>query len=72
VNCCDAYGNCRQGRDCPVRAARLRTKNGGEQVNTDPPVATPEDASLWTVLAQVGAAAFVVLLAVAAFIAIVT
>jgi hypothetical protein len=19
VNCCDEYGNCRQGRDCPVR-----------------------------------------------------
>lgn len=19
MNCCDAYGNCRQGRDCPVR-----------------------------------------------------
>jgi len=22
VNCCDEYGNCRQGRDCPVRIAR--------------------------------------------------
>lgn len=22
MNCCDEYGNCRQGRDCPVRAAR--------------------------------------------------
>lgn len=21
VNCCDEYGNCRQGRDCPVRIA---------------------------------------------------
>jgi hypothetical protein len=21
VNCCDDYGNCRQGRDCPVRIA---------------------------------------------------
>ena len=19
MNCCDAYGNCRQGRDCPAR-----------------------------------------------------
>jgi hypothetical protein len=19
MNCCDDYGNCRQGRDCPVR-----------------------------------------------------
>lgn len=22
MNCCDDYGNCRQGRDCPVRRAR--------------------------------------------------
>lgn len=22
MNCCDEYGNCNQGRDCPVRAAR--------------------------------------------------
>jgi hypothetical protein len=21
MNCCDDYGNCRQGRDCPVRIA---------------------------------------------------
>ena len=21
MNCCDDYGNCRQGRDCPVRQA---------------------------------------------------
>jgi hypothetical protein len=21
VNCCDEYGNCRQGHDCPVRIA---------------------------------------------------
>jgi hypothetical protein len=21
MNCCDAYGNCNQGRDCPVRQA---------------------------------------------------
>ena len=19
MNCCDEYGNCRQGRDCPIR-----------------------------------------------------
>jgi len=23
VNCCDEYGNCTQGRDCPVRVARI-------------------------------------------------
>jgi hypothetical protein len=24
MNCCDDYGNCRQGRDCPVRVERIR------------------------------------------------
>ena len=23
MNCCDDYGNCRQGRDCPVRQERI-------------------------------------------------
>ena len=23
MNCCDEYGNCRQGRDCPVRKEML-------------------------------------------------
>lgn len=23
-NCCDEYGNCNQGRDCPVRVASYR------------------------------------------------
>jgi predicted nucleic acid-binding Zn ribbon protein len=23
MNCCDEYGNCRQGRDCPVRREML-------------------------------------------------
>ena len=22
MNCCDEYGNCRQGRDCPIRQIR--------------------------------------------------
>ena len=22
MNCCDEYGNCRQGRDCPVRTTK--------------------------------------------------
>ena len=34
VNCCDEYGNCRQGRDCPVRyAAAAATEIGAD----DPP-----------------------------------
>lgn len=26
MNCCDAYGNCNQGRDCPVRVAKIGQK----------------------------------------------
>lgn len=24
MNCCDDFGNCRQGRDCPIRVERVR------------------------------------------------
>ena len=24
MNCCDEYGNCNQGRDCPVRVAKYK------------------------------------------------
>ena len=24
TNCCDDYGNCNQGRDCPVRVAKAK------------------------------------------------
>ena len=26
MNCCDANGNCNQGRDCPVRAERALSR----------------------------------------------
>jgi hypothetical protein len=29
MNCCDDYGNCRQGRDCPVRVERIRLAKEG-------------------------------------------
>jgi len=27
MNCCDANGNCSQGRDCPIRKQRLKEIN---------------------------------------------
>jgi hypothetical protein len=27
MNCCDEYGDCRQGRDCPVRVAKVGRKD---------------------------------------------
>lgn len=37
MNCCDEYGNCRQGRDCPIRAERIERirKLGEEHRNRD-------------------------------------
>lgn len=38
MNCCDEYGDCRQGRDCPVRVARV-----GQRMKT----ADPLPPSIW-------------------------
>jgi len=27
MNCCDDYGNCNQGRNCPIRVARIGRKD---------------------------------------------
>ena len=27
MNCCDDYGNCDQGRDCPIRNATIEQRN---------------------------------------------
>jgi len=32
MNCCDEYGNCRQGRDCPVRKQRQQERQHQENV----------------------------------------
>lgn len=29
MNCCDDYGNCRQGRDCPVRKEMVKKQARG-------------------------------------------
>lgn len=33
MNCCDDFGQCTQGADCPARA-HLHTHNGGQRVDT--------------------------------------
>jgi hypothetical protein len=38
TNCCDDYGNCNQGRDCPVRVARI-----GQRMKS----ADPLPPSIW-------------------------
>lgn len=32
MNCCDEYGNCRQGRDCPVRKQRYEQRQHQDNV----------------------------------------
>jgi hypothetical protein len=32
VNCCDEYGNCNQGLDCPVRVAKIGKKVHGPEL----------------------------------------
>jgi hypothetical protein len=34
MNCCDEYGNCRQGRDCPVRKQIAERRLQGERMKT--------------------------------------
>jgi len=41
MNCCDANGNCTQGRNCPIRRQRMEATNKayakhGRVVDTDP------------------------------------
>lgn len=38
TNCCDDYGNCNQGRDCPVRVVRI-----GQRMKS----ADPLPLSIW-------------------------
>lgn len=48
MSCCDDFGNCTQGRNCPVRAARE-----GMAVPDDEPMLAltwVENATLWVVL----------------------
>lgn len=41
MNCCDEYGNCNQGRNCPVRVAKVA------KVNRRAPAAKPLPPSVW-------------------------
>lgn len=53
MNCCDDYGNCRQGRDCPVRVARAKA---------NPRRLIPVSWVFWAVLLE-----YLVILVVAVF-----
>ena len=52
MNCCDANGNCRQGRDCPVRGYWKNPPETKISVMTEDEQPTPADGQLvWVVVA---------------------
>ena len=46
MDCCD-FDRCNQRRTSPVRASRLRVKNGGEQVDSGLPVVMFDKPYQW-------------------------
>ena len=36
MNCCDDFGDCRQGRDCPVRTQGAKVANVGRRIPKHP------------------------------------
>ena len=66
MNCCDSYGNCRQGRDCPVRRkkAELPVMFVGPEpedvIEIDYPVwVLAAIILIWGILGMIGLAAVV-------------
>lgn len=55
MNCCDEFGNCRQGRDCPVRnAAAAATEIGADDYAPSPPTSLLITAALIVLLVMAG------------------
>jgi hypothetical protein len=67
MNCCDDYGNCRQGRNCPARTVGPRPV--GDWRELDDGFSEWADMLVWavTAIAAVGLVAFIVGVASAIF-----
>lgn len=65
MNCCDEFGNCNQGRDCPVRVARVgKVMHGPEPLPNSKWRDFVSLAVVWLLLALLGLAVWVVVLLV--------
>lgn len=42
MNCCDDFGDCRQGRDCPVRKQGAKVAKVGRRIPKHPQPPRPE------------------------------
>jgi hypothetical protein len=64
MNCCDDFGNCNQGRDCPIRVARI-----GQRMKSADPMPTSiwrdqiRRLAFWMLVAVIGSLAIGVLTA---------
>lgn len=47
MNCCDTWGNCNQGRDCPVRTGRGLPHQLAHQVISEAHGCAPEGGNVW-------------------------
>ena len=47
MNCCIAYGQCNQGRDCPVRTGRVLPHQAAHAILVDSFGCAPEGGNVW-------------------------
>lgn len=51
MNCCDDYGKCTQGRNCPVRVAHIGKKmHGPEPIKNPPTLRRLAKAAKWVLV----------------------
>ena len=47
MNCCDSFGQCNQGRDCPVRTGRVLPHQLAHAAIVQANSCTPEGGNVW-------------------------
>jgi hypothetical protein len=47
MNCCDTWGNCTQGRDCPVRTGKVLPHKAAHAASLDANGCAAEGGNVW-------------------------